>query len=170
MEQIKLFTDGKIKMNDREFTRVLGGFDNNKPSISDIQISELLGYKNGARQVRQQVERNIQHFEIGLHLLDLQRVTHSNTLTELLISLGYAKQSITQSKNIYVFSEAGFLLYLKFAEGDKTIELYKDFIEDYFKTKAENIVMEKTLEETKFTIRQCEKPIPLGVGWMAQNI
>lgn len=168
MEQIKLFINGKVETNDREFTRVLGGFDENKPCISDIQIAELLDYKNGARQVRQQIERNITHFENGIHLLDLQRVAVSDTLQETLISLGYAKQSITQAKNIYILSEAGFLLYLKFAEGDKAVELYKDFIEDYFKIKAENIAMEKTLEETRIGLIDSKKFL-LGSMFLEQD-
>ena len=151
MEQnkiIKLFTDEKVEVKEREFTKILGGFSETSPVITDKQIGDLLGYAKGARQVRDQVNSNLQHFTRD-DIIDLQRGDGSDTFAEVLKTLGYAKQSITQAKNIYVFSEAGFLLYLKFAEGDKSVELYKDFIEDYFKTKAENIVMEKTLEETK---------------------
>lgn len=145
---IKLFTEEKVKSGEREFTRVMGGFSETSPVITDKQIGELLEYSKGARQVRDQVNNNIKHFSEN-DIIDLQRGDESDTFVKTLISLGYAKQSITQAKNIYIFSEAGFLLYLKFAEGDKSVELYKDFIEDYFKIKAENIIMEKTLEETK---------------------
>jgi phage antirepressor YoqD-like protein len=151
MEQnkiIKLFTGEKVKSKEREFTKVLGGFSETSPVITDKQIGDLLGYAKGARQVRDQVNNNIKHFTSN-DIIDLQRGDASDTFIETLISLGYVKQSITQAKNIYIFSEAGFLLYLKFAEGDKAVEVYKDFIELYFETKAENIVMEKTLEESK---------------------
>ena len=147
---IKLTIDKEVKLNDgREFTRVLGGFDANNPIMTDLQVAELLGYKKGARMVRETMNRNIENFTNGIHYIDLvnKGVAESDTLKETLISLGYAKSSITQAKNIYIFSEAGFLLFLKFAEGDKAVELYKDFIEKYYKLKAENEVLRSTIEE-----------------------
>ena len=147
---IKLTIDKEVKLNDgREFTRVLGGFDANNPIMTDLQVAELLGYKKGARMVRETMNRNIENFTNGIHYIDLvnKGVAESDTLKETLISLGYAKSSITQAKNIYIFSEAGFLLLLKIAEGDKAVELYKDFIEKYYKLKAENEVLRSTIEE-----------------------
>jgi len=153
MEQnkiIKLFTEGKVQVKEREFTKVLGGFSESSPIITDRQIAELLEYAKGARSVRQRLSDNLQHFEFGVDILDLKSsVPQQDTTKEALKTLGYTDQAINLAKNIYVFSEAGFLLFLKFAEGDKAVELYKDFIEDYFKIKAENIVMEKTLQESK---------------------
>ena len=147
---IKLTIEKEVKLNDgREFTRVLGGFDANNPIMTDLQVAELLGYKKGARMVRETMNRNIENFTNGIHYIDLvnKGVAESDTLKETLISLGYAKSSITQAKNIYIFSEAGFLLFLKFAEGDKAVELYKDIIEKYNKLKAENEVLRSTIEE-----------------------
>lgn len=151
---IKLFTDGEVKVGERQFTRLIGGFGEGRPMLSDKQVAELLGYAKGARAVRERLNRkdeygkeNIKHFEFGVDILDLQRVAEKDTFVETLMSLGYAKQSITQADNIYLFSESGFLLFLKFAEGDKAVELYKDFIEKYFKTKAENESMKDSIEE-----------------------
>lgn len=164
---IQLITDKSIQVGEKRFTRVMGGFGENKPVITDLQVAELLGYSKGARAVRQRLEninnegkKNIDNFIKGQDIIDLKEgVPQEDTLKETLISLGYAKASISQAKNIYIFSQAGFLLYLKFAEGDKALELYKNFIEDYFKTKAENIVMQKTLEETKDDIIEERKYI-----------
>lgn len=147
--KIQLFTEGIVKNNEREFTKLIGGFGDKKPSITDMQIAELLGYSKGVRQVREQMSRNINYFESGVHLLDLKDVADSDNNLEVLKTLGYSNMAISKAKNIYILSEAGFLLYLKFAEGDKAVELYKDFIEDYFKTKAENVIMRGTLEEEK---------------------
>ena len=71
-------------------------------------------------------------------------------------------------KNVCILSEAVFLLYLKFADGDKSVELYKDFIEDYFKTKVELQVAEKTLSNTKETLIQ-SKQLLLGQAFMESN-
>ena len=156
----------KIDIGDRVFTRILGGFREDSIVVSDKQIADLLDYKLGARQVRQQIERNLSSFENGLHIIDLKGVADSNTLDVDLISLGYSKQAITQAEHIYIFSEAGFLLYLKFAEGDKAIELYKNFIELYFKTKAQKILLERTVEEELEFLKDT-RAITLGRMFMA---
>ncbi|WP_291567003.1 phage antirepressor KilAC domain-containing protein [Clostridium sp. UBA2485] len=151
MGDLNLFTNGVVKTKDgkREFSRLLGGFGDNKPTITDKQIAELLNYKKGARAVRQRISENIKHFDENIHIIDLKSsVPEQDTSRKVLKTLGYTEQAINLAKNIYVLSYAGFLLYLKFAEGDKSVELYKDFIEDYFQTKAENMVMDKTLKET----------------------
>lgn len=148
--EIELVISNSIKVNGRQFTKVYGGFGKDNPIITDIQVAELLGYKMGARQVRQTLDRNKEHFEENIDYIDISKgVAENFTLKETLISLGYAKASITQAKNIYIFSEAGFLLFLKFAEGEKAVEVYKNFIEDYFKTKAENETYKTTLEDDK---------------------
>ena len=147
-KEVQLFTDGEVEMNGREYTRLIGGFNNNNPVISDLQIANILEYKHGARQVRERVNKNIDHFTFGL---DIMNVKSSDVLCDTnrqtLKSLGYTEQAINLSKCVYLFSQSGFLLFLKFAEGDRAIEIYKDFIEEYFKIKAENQVMKKSIKE-----------------------
>ena len=164
MTELKVI--GKVDIDGREFTRILGGFREDSIIVSDKQVADLLGYSKGARQVRVQLDNNIKHFEEGLHIIDLKGVHQKYTLEEELISLGYSKQSITQADHIYIFSEAGFLLYLKFAEGDKAVDLYKDFIEKYFKTKAQKILLEKTVEEELEFLKDT-RAITLGRMFMA---
>lgn len=138
---LKLRMEGTVSTKEgREFTRLIGGFGEDKPVITTKQISELIGYDNSI--VARTINRNIQHFQEGIDIIDLK-----SAMPEWQSEIGYTKNAFNASKNIYGLSEAGFLLYLKFAEGDKAVELYKEFIEDYFKTKAENQVMEKTLQE-----------------------
>lgn len=166
---IKLFENGVVENGDRKFTRLVGGFNEKDVIISDLQIAQLLGYGKGARSVRQRISENIKHFEEGLHILDIaKRVPEQDTLKETLISLGYSKQSLTQAKNIYILSKAGFLLYLKFAEGEKAIEIYKDFLEDYFKTKAENESMKESIEITIEQLEE-EKAMLYGKSVMAKT-
>lgn len=155
--ELKLFTDGQVTTKDgREFTRLIGGFGKDKPVISDKQVAELLGYKKGAREVRDRVAKNLKHFETGLHIEDLQsEVSQSDTLIETLISLGYAKQSITQAKNIYIFSQAGFLLFLSIIEVNND---YTSFIQDYFQ-------VDKTMTTTIIPMRY-----ELAFGKMLQTI
>jgi hypothetical protein len=117
------------------------------------QIADLLGKE--VQHVNERINENIKHFEKGVHLLDLKVVGQTDHNLETLKTLGYSKMSLSKAKNIYALSEAGFLLYLKFAEGDKAVEVYKDFIEDYFKTKAENKKFKETLnDELKYLLEQ----------------
>ena len=162
---IKLVTKDSVSINNREFTRVMGGFNENSVIVTVKQIGELLDKED--KHINEVINRNIKSFT-NEYLLDLKSVSLNDRDIEMLNSLGYSKQSISNSKNIYILSQAGFLLYLKFAEGDKAIELYKNFIEDYFKTKAENIVMEKTLQET-LKLLQDEKVFILGSMFVEQD-
>ena len=162
---IKLVTKDSVSINNREFTRVMGGFNENSVIVTVKQIGELLDKED--KHINQVINRNIKSFT-NEYLLDLKSVSLNDRDIEMLNSLGYSKQSISNSKNIYILSQAGFLLYLKFAEGDKAIELYKNFIEDYFKTKAENIAIEKTLRET-LKLLQDEKVFILGSMFVEQD-
>ena len=60
---MELFTDGIVKSGDRDFTRLVGGFGEDSPTITDKQVAELLGYRHGARHVRSQVNENIKHLK-----------------------------------------------------------------------------------------------------------
>lgn len=152
---IKLFTDGEISMKDRKFTRLLGGFNNNEATLSDLQIANILEYKHGARQVRERVNKNIGHFTFGLDIMNIKSSdVFCDTSRQTLKSLGYTEQAINLSRTIYLFSRSGFLLFLKFAEGDKAVEVYKDFIEEYFKLQAENQSMKESIEDE---IKELEK-------------
>lgn len=138
---IQLSTNGEVEVKDgRKFTRLIGGFGEDKPAITTKQISELVGYDNSV--VNRTINRNIKHFTEGIDIIDLK-----SAMPEWQSDIGYTKNAYNASKNVYMLSQAGFLLYLKFAEGDQAVEIYKNFIEDYFQTKAENIVMKKTLQE-----------------------
>ena len=162
---IKLVTKDSVSINNREFTRVMGGFNKNGIIITTNQIGELLDKK--VIHINETINKNIDTFT-SEYIMDLKVIDQTDNNLETLKSLGYTNMQIAKAKNIYILSQAGFLLYLKFAEGDKAIELYKNFIEDYFKTKAENIVMEKTLQEILKSL-QDEKVFVLGSMFVEQD-
>ena len=128
---IELITKGEIENNGRKFTKVYGGFGEDKPILTDLQVAELLGYNNGARTVRQTLNINRQYFNEDIDFIDVSKgVADNDILKETLISLGYAKASITQAKSIYILSEKGFIRFLSYADID--INNYINFIEKYF--------------------------------------
>lgn len=152
IEKIGLMVENK-QVGEKTFTQLRGGFEGKESVvISDLQVAELLGYATGARHVRRIVDRNKKSFKVGLHLLDIKGeelgVSSWHTYKDSLVSMGYTAQSITQAKNIYIFSKSGFLLLLKFAEGENAINLYKNFIETYFELEEKLEVVTEALEET----------------------
>lgn len=153
---------------DYEYTRLRGGFGSeDSVMISDLQVAKLLGYKKGARQVREQLERKKDNFVVGEHYYDIKEkilgVSGSDTYSETLESLGYTKQALLQAKNIYIFSKSGLLLFLKFAEGEKSIKLYKEFIESYFK-------MAHELETTSHELEVTNKKLELVTDTLEQTV
>ena len=146
-------SDGEVITNDgRKFTRLVGGFGEGKPIITVKQVSELL--EQELRVVNQTINRNIKEFEMGVDIVDLKKrsITESDTVDYSLLNMN--KQSVSNSKNIYILSQSGFLLYLRYAKGEKATNVYKSFIEDYFKTKVELVVAKNTIQENINTIQE----------------
>lgn len=153
---------------DYEYTRLRGGFGSeDSVMISDLQVAKLLEYKGNARQVRKQFERNKENFVVGEHFYDLKDKNVSGSLsatnTETLKTLGYNNRAIAQAKNIYIFSRAGLLLLLKFVDGEKSIKLYKEFIESYFK-------MAHELETTSHELEVTNKKLELVTDTLEQTV
>lgn len=94
--ELKLFTDGIVKSGEREFTRLVGGFGDNKPVISTKQIAELMSYD--VKVVNQTLNRNINEFikEEG-YIKDLKEVTESDHNLETLKTLGYTNMAISKA-------------------------------------------------------------------------
>lgn len=161
MKSNELFQSGIVKSKDREFTRLVGGFGNNSPIITTKQIAELMGYEN--KIVNKTINRNIDSFEVNADIIDLKSV-----VPEWNNEIGYTQNAYNRSKNVYILSRSGFLLYLKFAEGDKAIEIYKDFLEDYFQTKAENEHMKSGIQEQIEKWKE-KKAFAFGMSIMSQS-
>lgn len=69
-------------------------------------------------EIRRRITDNIKRFVENIDVIDLkQRMGESHTL-ELLLSLGYAKQSITQAEHIYLLSERGYAKLIKIMDTD----------------------------------------------------
>jgi very-short-patch-repair endonuclease len=158
--ELKLFIDGQVTTKDgREFTRLVGGFGEENPVISAKQLGELLGYSNGVKSVNLIMNRNQEHFKEGMDYIDLKsEVPQSDTLTNtfnILTEIGYTQNGLNRSKNIYIFSLEGFLLFLSIIEVNND---YTSFIQDYFQ-------VDKTMTTTIIPMRY-----ELAFGKMLQTI
>lgn len=163
MENIKLFKDGKVVAKDREFTRILGGFSDTSPMFTIFQAGELLGLRTS--DVKDNFERNESNFELNVDYIDLKSATVSNVsenivdIARFMKEIGYTQNKLNATKRWLAFSFSGMMKLVKIATTKESWNIYDGFLEDYFKTKAENIVMEKTLQETKDTLIEEQKYI-----------
>lgn len=171
MNNLQITLGKEIQQGEKTFTQLIGGFGQNNPMISAKQLGELLGYSNGVKSVNLIMNRNQEHFKEGMDYIDLKsevsQRNHEN-IFNILTEIGYTQNGLNRSKNIYIFSQAGFLLFLKFAEGDKAVEIYKNFIEDYFKTKVENKNMKLSIEEEIQKLKEDKKSL-LGEMFMEND-
>lgn len=149
---IELFTDGKVKTKEgREFTRLIGGFGNDKPMFTIWQCGELLGITS--REITQNYERNKENFTNNLDVIDLKSAITENDsditvdITSFLKNVGYSQNKLNATKRWLTFSFSGMMKLVKIATTKESWNIYNDFLEDYFKTKAENVVMKKSIDK-----------------------
>ncbi len=127
MENNALKVTGKQHFMGKEIPVVLGGFSSNAKCVSDKTVAELHGQPE--REIRRRIAENIRRFTENVDYIDLvQRVGESHTL-ELLSSLGYAKQAITQAYHIYIFSESGYAKLVKIMDTYKAWDIYEHLLE-----------------------------------------
>lgn len=112
---------------------VLGGFGEGKKCISDKTIAEI--HNQPVFEIRRRIGDNIKRFSEDVDFIDMkQRMGESQTL-EFLLSLGYAKQSITQARHIYILSERGYAKLIKIMDTDYAWEVHDKLIDEYFALK-----------------------------------
>ena len=171
--KIQLFKKGQVQTkNGREFTRLVGGFGEDKPMFTIFQASELLGIRTG--DIRDNFERNEDNFENGIDYIDLKLANGSNVseinvdITSFLKSVGYSQNKLNATKRWLAFSFSGMMKLVKIATTKESWEVYNDFLEDYFKAKAENKIMKETLEDTREKLIEHKKFI-LGSMFVEQD-
>lgn len=148
---IKLFTDGEVKIKDRKFTRLMGGFGNDKPMFTIWQAGEFLGLR--IAKVVENFARNNNKFTKDIDYRDLKSVVPQKDneniidITGFLKNIGYSQNRLNRTKQWLIFSYSGMMKLVKIATTKESWEIYDRFLEDYFKTKAENQVMKESIED-----------------------
>lgn len=138
----KLMVNGKQNFMGKEIPVVLGGFGEGRRCISDKMIAEI--HSQPEREIRRRITENIKRFKIGIDYIDmLQRVgeshTSNDTVLELLQSLGYAKQAITQADHVYILSERGYAKLIKIMDTDLAWEIHDKLMDEYFLLRAKEV-------------------------------
>lgn len=159
MKEIKV--TGKQEFMGLDIPVVLGGFGEGKKCISDKTIAEIHGVK--VFHVRELIGNNIKRFTEGVDYIDMKKRIgtddtlcdeHSNEITtlELLLSLGYAKQSITQAEHIYILSERGYAKLIKIMDTDLAWEVHDKLMDEYFELRDEKVKMDNLSPELRLLI------------------
>lgn len=148
-------SEGTIKTNDgREFTKLIGGFGDNKPMFTVWQVADLLNMKTKA--IMENLNNNIENFENNLDYKDL-KVAIDEIDSEINLRDFYHVNKLNATKQWIIFSQSGLLKMIKISSSKESWKLYEEFIEDYFKTKVELIVAENTIENTINVLMDTQK-------------
>ena len=131
----EIIIKGKQNFMGIDIPVVLGGFGANKKCISDKTIAEI--HNQSTIAIRRRITDNIQRFRENVDIIDLkQRMGESHTL-EILLNIGYSKQSITQAEHIYILSERGYGKLVKIMDTDLAWEIYDNIMDEYFELREQ---------------------------------
>ena len=125
MNELKV--NGTQKFMGIDIPIVEGGFGKDQKVILAKTIAEI--HNQPLKKINQLIKDNIEEFEIGVDLLDLKSGYLEST--EFLKGI-MNKQSISNSTNIYLLSEQGYMLLVGFMKTDKAKEIRKKLRREYF--------------------------------------
>ena len=108
-----------------------GGFGENQKVILAKTIAEI--HEMELKKVNELINKNIDEFEHGVDIIDLK----SGYLESIeFLSEIFNKQSIANSKNIYLLSEQGYFALVGFMKTEKAKEIRKMLRREYFTMRA----------------------------------
>lgn len=122
--------NGIKKILGHEIKVIEGGFGPGQKVLFDTQIAEIHNMKNS--EIRKSINRLLDKGRLkkGIDFIDvLQRGKEFITfdLTDI-----YAKQAITQAKNIFVLSERGYTKLIKSMDDDTSWDVMEEIVDNYF--------------------------------------
>jgi len=125
----ELVIKGKTKVCGIDVPNIYGGFGKDHKVMLAKTVAELHGM--GLKEVNRDINNHISdnYFEEGVDFIDLKKSVNG---THSLLELGFNKQSIANSKNIYLLSQQGYSLLLKLLDSELARKQYKIVIRDYF--------------------------------------
>ena len=110
-----------------EIPIIEGGFGENQKVILAKTISEIHGQP--LKKINQLINENIDEFEVGVDILDLKSGYLQST--EFLLNF-MNRQSISNSTNIYLLSEQGYMLLVGFMKTEQSKKIRKKLRREYF--------------------------------------
>ncbi|MCU5058953.1 ORF6N domain-containing protein [Bacillus cereus] len=117
-----------------QFTGIEGGFGEEKKAMLVKDIAVIHG--QALKEVNRRINDNRKRFKDGVDIIDL-KVSGFEPLS--FTDLGFSRQSVANSNNIYLLSERGYAKLLKILEDDTAWELYDQFVDGYFNMRKQQI-------------------------------
>lgn len=117
-----------------QFTGIEGGFGEEKKAMLVKDIAVIHG--QALKEVNRRINDNRKRFKDGVDIIDL-KVSGFEPLS--FTDLGFSRQSVANSNNIYLLSERGYAKLLKILEDDTAWELYDQFVDGYFNMRKRQI-------------------------------
>jgi hypothetical protein len=101
----ELIIKGKTNVLGKEIPIVYGGFGDGQKVILAKTVAYL--HDKELKDINRDINNNLTFFEEGIDYIDLK-----NSVNDMhpLFELGFNKQSIANSKNIYLLSEQGYIV------------------------------------------------------------
>lgn len=134
-----------------------GGFGEGQKVILAKTVAEIHGVR--LLDINSIINNNIDEFEVGIDILDLK---NSNDTTVSLLELGFSKQSIANSKNIYLLSEQGYMALVMLMRTEKAKEIRKQLRKEYF-------AMRTALQQRKMDSYMIEDPVKRAERWIEER-
>lgn len=128
----ELAVKGKQEFMGKEIPIIYGGFGNEQKVVLARDVAEIHGTE--LKTINQNINRNIKRFRENVDIIDLK--TQSLPVTEL-EQLGFTKQSVANSKNIYLLSERGYAKLIKIMDTDLAWEIHDRLIDEYFQLREQ---------------------------------
>ena len=136
----ELTVKGKQEFMGIEIPVIYGGFGEGQKVVLARDVAEIHGTE--LKVINQNINRNIKRFRENVDVIDLK--TQSLPVTEL-EQLGFTKQSVANSKNIYLLSERGYAKLIKIMDTDLAWEIHDKLIDEYFQLREQKEQEQQTL-------------------------
>ena len=136
----ELTVKGKQEFMGIEIPVIYGGFGEGQKVMLARDIAEI--HNTELKAINQNINRNIKRFRENVDIIDLK--TQSLPVTEL-EQLGFNKQSVANSKNIYLLSERGYAKLIKIIDSDLAWEIHDKLIDEYFQLREQKEQEQQTL-------------------------
>lgn len=124
MEALKVL--GTEKVGKIEFTGIEGGFGEGKKAMLAKDVALIHGQPVG--NINRIVNNNRKWFEDGVDVIDL--LNASDAFRNFAKEQGLITSNRVQ--NIYLFSERGYSMLVKFMSDEKATQIYKQLLNNYF--------------------------------------
>lgn len=124
MEALKVL--GTEKIGKIEFTGIEGGFGEDKKAMLAKDVALIHGQPVG--NINRIVNNNRKWFEDGVDVIDL--LNASDAFRNFAKEQGLITSNRVQ--NIYLFSERGYSMLVKFMSDEKATQIYKQLLNNYF--------------------------------------